>query len=222
MKCLSQEVVMKFPERHLLKHPFYQAWSAGKLTQDDLSVYARQYYHHVAAFPRYLSAMHSLCEDIEHRQVLLENLVDEERGSENHPELWLRFAEGLGQTREAVRSENLLPQTRALIDEFFKLSRSSYSEGLGALYAYEHQVPEIAATKIEGLKKFYGIEDERSVRFFEVHRRADVYHSQAIEDLVGSLSPFGQAKAREASRKAHQALWRFLDGMQEIAGIPAC
>src|SRR5260370_41888166 len=82
-------------EMSLLKHPFYQQWDAGTLAAQRLGNYAIQYYRHVEAFPRYLSALHSRCEDLETRQVLLENLIDEERGAENHPELWLRFAEAL-------------------------------------------------------------------------------------------------------------------------------
>src|SRR5215469_9668143 len=89
-------------ERSLLKHPFYQTWSAGGLTLERLRNYAAQYYRHVEAFPRYLSALHSRSEDLETRQALLENLIDEERGPENHPELWLRFAEGLGASRQSV------------------------------------------------------------------------------------------------------------------------
>ncbi len=74
---------------HLLKHPYYQKWNMGELTIPALQVYAQEYYHHVAAFPRYISAIHSRCSDIKNRQVLLANLIEEESGEENHPELWL-------------------------------------------------------------------------------------------------------------------------------------
>ena len=87
----------------LLDHPFYTAWSEGKLTKEALAEYAKQYYAHVRTFPVYLSATHSRCDDAEVRQLLLENLVDEESGADNHPELWLRFAEGLGVDRADVR-----------------------------------------------------------------------------------------------------------------------
>ena len=80
-------------ERHLLAHPFYQDWSAGRLSRETLREYAAQYYRHVEAFPRYLSAIHSRCDDLGTRQAILENLIDEERGAENHPELWLRFGD---------------------------------------------------------------------------------------------------------------------------------
>ena len=52
--------------------------------------------------PRYLSSIHSNCEQIKTRQLLLENLNEEEKGKENHPELWMRFAEGMGNSRNDV------------------------------------------------------------------------------------------------------------------------
>src|SRR5205814_9046585 len=83
-------------EKHLLKHPFYLAWTRGELSKDALTDYARQYYHHVAAFPTYVSAVHAKCDDQPTRKQLLDNLIDEEKGRPNHPQLWLTFAESLG------------------------------------------------------------------------------------------------------------------------------
>jgi pyrroloquinoline-quinone synthase len=34
-------------EYHLLKHPFYQAWTKGTLSREALQLYAEQYYQHV-------------------------------------------------------------------------------------------------------------------------------------------------------------------------------
>ncbi|PIP84260.1 MAG: dehydrogenase, partial [Elusimicrobia bacterium CG22_combo_CG10-13_8_21_14_all_63_91] len=65
-------------EKDLLSHPFYQAWSAGELTAEDLKFYAKQYYHLERNFPRLLSRVHSNCELPETRLALLENLIDEE------------------------------------------------------------------------------------------------------------------------------------------------
>ena len=144
---------------HLLKHPFYQAWSEGKLSKETLILYAKQYYHHVEAFPRYISSIHSQCNDIESRQVLLGNLTEEEKGEDNHPELWLRFAETLGASRQEVKNVDKLDNTKNLVDGYFKLARNSYAKGLGALYAYERQVPAVAESKISGLKAFYDIDN---------------------------------------------------------------
>ena len=81
----SKDLNEKLDEFHLLKHPFYIAWNKGELSLEIIRDYAEQYYHHVKAFPRYISATHSLCEDISKRKVLLENLQDEEKDGADHP-----------------------------------------------------------------------------------------------------------------------------------------
>lgn len=203
-------------ERNLLKHPFYQAWQRGELTLDDLRGYASQYWHHVLAFPQYVSAAHAICPSQPDRQELLENLIEEDRGEESHPELWLRFGEGVGATRAGIAASSPLPETEHLVDTFRDATmRRSFPEACAALYVYESQVPEIAKTKIAGLKAFYGIEDERSLQFFEVHIGADEIHAEVGAAMVRRHTD-GEP-AREAvlatARDCADALWGFLDGV---------
>ncbi|HEU4477609.1 MAG TPA: CADD family putative folate metabolism protein [Pyrinomonadaceae bacterium] len=207
--------VMEFS---MLKHPFYVAWTEGKLSKEILADYAKQYYAHVRAFPTYVSAVHSRCDDVALRQELLENLIEEEQGTENHPELWLRFAEGLGASRDEVSSAELLPSTSASVERLKRLTQSDdYRRGLAALYAYESQIPEVARTKREGLKSFYGIESERAVSFFRVHEDIDVLHQQTakqiLTDKCGTAGE--QLAAIDAARESSKALWSFLDGVCE-------
>src|SRR6266704_2382848 len=96
MKEYLDSIDNEIADKHLLKHPFYLAWTRGELSKEALADYARQYYHHVAAFPTYLSAVHAKCDDQATRKQLLNNLIDEEAGSPNHPDLWKKFADGLG------------------------------------------------------------------------------------------------------------------------------
>jgi len=203
-------------EYSMLKHPFYVAWTEGKLSKSVLAEYARQYYAHVRAFPTYVSGVHSRCDDLSARQQLLENLIEEERGEENHPELWLRFAEALGVSREDVRAAELLPSTKDSVRSFQTLTQTAdYREGLAALLAYESQIPEVAQTKREGLKNFYGIEDERSVAFFRVHESIDILHQQVEMQILEEQcqSPADQERAISSARDAAKALWGFLDGV---------
>jgi pyrroloquinoline-quinone synthase len=201
-------------EMNLLKHPFYLQWTYGKLPVSRLRNYAVQYYYHVAAFPRYLSGIHAACEDLLTRQALLENLIDEERGDENHPELWLRFVEALGVPREAVVASEALPATQALVDTFIELTKyQPLAAGLAAVYVYESQIPAVAEAKIDGLRRFYGITSERGLRFFRVHREADLYHARAIAQLIerNAESVQGKRMMLEAGRMALQAVWNMLD-----------
>src|SRR5436189_495641 len=137
--------------KHLLTHPFYLAWTRGELTVAALADYARQYYHQVAAFPSFLSAVHTRCDDQPTRRQLLDNLVDEEAGSPNHPELWLRFAEGLGVSKEDVQESQKWNETSNLIGTFRSVcSEGTTTEGLVALYAYESQIPAVSDSNIKG------------------------------------------------------------------------
>lgn len=203
--------------RHaMLSHPFYQCWNEGKLSRNTLAQYAKQYYAHVRAFPTYVSATHANCDDLATRQMLLENLIEEERGAENHPELWLRFAEGLGVNRNDVKQAELLDTTAESVSAIKQITRSeNYIEGVAALYAYESQIPEVARSKREGLKSFYGIEDDRSVAFFRVHEEADVDHRQMERSILSRQCESAEQRARalKAADTSAKALWHFLDGV---------
>lgn len=211
-----QQFDRQLNENHLLKHPFYQAWSTGKLSVDNLRTYACQYYHHVEAFPRYISATHSNCQLSQARKVLLENLNDEEgmNGLDSHPTLWLQFTKGLGLPEETVVNSTIFPETKQFINEFLSLSRTSYAEGLGALYAYERQIPQTAASKIMGLKQFYDIEDEATLKFFLVHLEADVEHAEATKTLIKELPMEDKMKAEKAAKKIAKLIWNMLSGIQ--------
>jgi pyrroloquinoline-quinone synthase len=203
-------------EYSMLKHPFYVAWTEGRLSKDVLAEYAKQYYAHVRAFPTYVSGVHSHCDDVAIRQELLENLIEEERGAENHPELWLRFAEGLGVAREEVKAAELLPATKDSVTQLQSLTQSDdYRKGLAALLAYEAQIPEVAQTKREGLNSFYGLADERAVSFFRVHESADVLHSRVEMNILKEQcqTRTQQDGAITAARASAKALWSFLDGV---------
>ncbi len=201
-------------ERSMLKHPFYQAWTAGTLTLERLQNYAVEYYPHVAAFPRYLSAIHSRCADMATRQALLENLIEEERGAENHPELWLHFAEAIGVSRERVVDAVPSYASASLVRAFTELAENGHvPSGLAALYAYESQIPAVATAKIDGLKRFYSITDERGLAFFAVHEKADVWHARTGAELIGRHCNGDNDRklAVNAADRALGALWSMLD-----------
>jgi len=201
--------------KHLLKHPFYLAWTRGKLSTEALTDYARQYYHHVAAFPTYLSAVHANCDDQFTRKQLLNNLIDEKAGSPNHPQLWIKFAEGLGVSEVDVRNTAKEPETQNLVDTFRSVcSGESTAEGLAALYAYESQIPAICESKIDGLKKHYGFIDPEHYRYFTVHLQADREHSAAERKMLGAYIHRENFESVRASvNHILEALWGMLSGV---------
>ncbi len=186
-------------EKHLLKHPFYLAWTRGELSKEALADYAQQYYHHVAAFPTYLSAVHAKCDDQVMRKQLLSNLIDEEAGSPNHPELWPKKQ----------------PETKSLIGIFRSVCRDgSTAEGLAALYAYESQIPAICESKIDGLKRHYGFNNPEHYRYFTVHIDADREHSAAEREMLGAYIDNRNLETVKASvNRVLDALLEMLSGV---------
>jgi pyrroloquinoline-quinone synthase len=222
MSSTSALIDSKVAERAMLSHPFYRAWTEGRLPLETLQSYARQYFHHVEAFPRAVSAVHSACPDRDGRRMLAENLAEEEgveAGKQDHASLWMMFACGLGESEQSIRGQQLNPETEALIDAFRRLSRKSYASGLGALYAYESQFPAVAAAKIEGLIDRYGIADEETLRFFRVHEAADVEHSSICRALLDRLPDGEREEAVAAGEELAGALWNFLSGVEANASI---
>lgn len=201
-------------ECDLLGHPFYRAWSAGELTRTDVKEYATEYYHHVAAFPTYLSALHSRLSDGALRRAVLRNLADEEIDGVAHSELWLDFAEGVGASRESVKAHTPLPEVRELIRTFRGFMESPAS-ALAACYAYESQVPRIAKEKGRTLAARYG-GNARTCRYFELHRLADQHHSQVWKrelEILLSADPTLAEEALAGAAAAARALWGALDGI---------
>jgi pyrroloquinoline-quinone synthase len=206
----------------LLCHPFYKAWSAGKLTRDDLRAYAEDYYPHVEAFPGYLAQLGVRLEEGELRRAVLANMTDEEGGEDSfgepersHSELWLDFVEGIGGSRVSRRRP--VGEVGKLIEWFQSVAREGTpEEALAAFYAYESQVPRVAQEKDRGLRELYGA-DEKTRGYFTLHTTADVYHAQVwrkqLERRV-TANPEIAKKALAAAESAAKALWAVLDGFE--------
>ena len=206
----------------LLCHPFYKAWAAGKLTRQDLREYAEAYYQHVAAFPTYLAELGIRLEDGDLRRAVLANMTDEKGGEDafgdpqsSHAELWLDFVEGMGGTR--LKKRPPISEIRGLVSHFHSVaSEGTPEEALAAFYAYESQVPRVAAEKDRGLRELYGA-DEKTRAYFTLHKTADIYHSQVWgKQLLKRVQtdPQTAEKALAAAENSAKALWKALDGVE--------
>lgn len=198
--------------RHLLKHPFYTAWSRGTLPMETLQDYAAQYYHFEVNFPRFVAGAYARLDRPEDRRVMLENLVDEEGRSPTHPELWVDFARAIG---APVRDRRPTPATRGLLRRYERNTvEGSAPSALGALYAYESQFPKVAAEKSRGLRDHYGVRSKAAHEFFRVHTFADVAHSAAERDLLARYLQGNRTAGPTAVRSVRESLaawWSFLD-----------
>lgn len=216
-----QQLDTRISRYDLLCHPFYKAWSAGKLTRDDLREYAQDYYHHVEAFPSYLAALGMRLEDGDLRRAVLANMCDEKgmerkgSGGVPHADLWLDFAEGMGSSRN-LEWHGPVPEIRQLMRYFHRVASEGLpEEALAAFYAYESQVPRIAVEKERGLREMYGA-DDKTCGYFTLHAEADVYHARVWRTLLEKCireRPESADAALDAAENAARMLWLALDGI---------
>lgn len=198
--------------KHMLSHPFYQAWTCGHLPKETLQEYALQYYYHVKAFPSYISSLIGRTEKVDVRASLLDNFLDEVGGNPNHMDLWRSFITALGITQEKLETTFAKPAVKNLIDTFQKIcTNEPIAAGVAALYCYEKQIPAVCQTKIDGLQKWYGMTDPKGYRYFSVHETADIEHSAAEFELLNTLvNPKNKEAVLQSSEKTLGALWDFL------------
>jgi pyrroloquinoline-quinone synthase len=208
-------------EKNLLKHPFYQDWQAGKLSREALQLYATQYYKHVEAFPKHLRVLAARTEG-PLRDIVRENLAEEENPCGPHPKLWRDFAAAVGVGEDDVTSCPALPGTQAVVRTFREICGDRpVAEAVAALYAYEAQVPEIAATKIDGLKKFYGVDQPESIAYFTVHEEADKAHRAAWRNWLEQHASGSEEEILATANEALDALWGALDAVHCKKAIAA-
>jgi len=201
-------------EKNLLKHPFYQDWQAGKLSRQALQLYAAQYYRHVEAFPKHLRVLAARTEG-PLRDTVMENLAEEENPTAPHPKLWRDFAAAVGVGEDDITCCPALPGTQAVVATFREICGDrTVAEAVAALYAYEAQVPEIAGTKIDGLRKFYGVEKPTALAYFTVHEEADKAHREAWRNWLNEHSDASSNDEVVATaNEALTALWGALDAV---------
>lgn len=210
---LLEKIDSAIAEKNLLKHPFYQDWQLGKLSREALQLYAAQYYRHVEAFPKHLRVLAARTEG-PIRDIILQNLEEEEDPSSPHPKLWRDFAATLGVNEEDITACPALPGTQAVVETFREIvGDRTVAEAIAALYAYEAQVPEIAVTKIDGLKKFYGVSSPKALAYFAVHEETDRAHRAAWRGWLEEHVEGDEAEIMATTHEALDALWGALDAV---------
>jgi len=210
---LLERIDAAIADKNLLKHPFYQDWQAGKLSRQSLQLYAAQYYQHVEEFPKHLRVLAERADE-SLKPVVLENLAEEENPAQPHPQLWRDFAAALGVSAEDITASPSLPGTQNVVHTFREIcANRPVAEAVAALYAYESQVPEIAATKIDGLNRFYGISDRKGTAYFSVHEEADKAHRSAWRNWLAENAVGNEEQILATANDALNALWGALDAV---------
>ena len=204
-------------EKHsLLKHPFYQMWSEGKLTIDHLKGYSKEYFQLVKAVPGFVENIASAAPADDR------NIGGNAKEEAEHVSPWIRFANSLGVDSTELQSYSGDEKSNAAFEALQKLSLSSFETAVAAMYAYEAELPKISRTKIDGLKKFYGLASKDATEYFEIHEEADVRHAQVWRNIIQRIPPERQDAAFNAAVESLKAQNLLLDSVQEKYVGMAC
>jgi pyrroloquinoline-quinone synthase len=190
----------------LLKHSFYQRWTNGTLTTDELRYYSNQYRHLVVALPQWLETAAL------EQPARAADLAAHAREESGHVALWDQFRRGIG-VSDASDPPN------AATSKVLGIGRALADQGLGAAaaWALEAQAPDVSRAKADGLARHYGIDAASGAAYFELHSTMDVAHRHELETVIDDLPAELQNRAVEAADAILAGLWDVLTSSERVA-----
>jgi len=169
-------------ERSLLKHPFYQMWSDGKLTQESLAGYSKEYFQLVKAVPLFMTPIIEKAQDS-----VVSELISNQQEESDHIKPWINFAGELGIYEDELVSYSGTSKTRKAVSDLNELM-NTYEGGACAMYVFEKEIPKISQTKLDGLKEFYGLTNDEATEYFKLHTEADIRHAASWKNILETSS----------------------------------
>ncbi|MDV3244807.1 MAG: iron-containing redox enzyme family protein [Nitrososphaerales archaeon] len=211
MNGLVKSIDAEIERRSLLKHPFYKMWSEGKLNLEHLAGYSKEYFQLVKAVPEMVKNIEAFVTDSSNRAVVSEILMEETQ----HVDLWAKFAGALGVSREILTSYPGTPKTNRSLSGLISLTKASFGEAVAAAYALESEQPTISRSKLDGLRRFYGMDSDDGTVYFRVHEEADVRHAAVWRDTLQDMNGGDEEKMLNAATTSLNTQNVMLDSVME-------
>lgn len=189
-EMLIHKIDAEIEKRSLLKHKFYVMWTEGKLSMDDLKGYSREYFQLVKRVPDYVgNLINNYKKDEQPKdQRLLSDITSVYSEEQDHISPWIDFSNGLGISSAELLQYEGNDKVIEHINNMKNLSSLSFEQGAATMYAFEKELPKISKSKIDGLKNFYGITDDKTINYFKIHEVADIRHAKIWENVLQAAS----------------------------------
>jgi len=211
-------------------HPFFRGIESGSVPKSVVQAWAKQFYPWLASVPIAMAERYSNCPiDVAldpYRRLILDQLLEEAGDphgkAPGHPELWLRFCEGLGLSRKEVLGEPQLPSTMVAIDDFLYTNRI-HPFYISAAGSSEPPNVELCARLLPAFRKHYGVGEDH-LEYYRLHVTADVEHSEWIGKIVAGFATTPEIRLRmwEQMLRGFSIHALLVDGVVgRVAGSPA-
>ena len=179
---IIQKIDEMIEEKSLLKHPFYQMWSDGKLTQESLAGYSKEYFQLVKTVPSFMTPI------IEKSpESVVSELVKNQQEESDHIKPWIAFAGELGISEDELISYSGTAKTQKAVSDLNQLM-DTFDGGACAMYVFEKEIPKISQTKLDGLAEFYGMTSHNATEYFKLHTEADIRHAASWRNILEKSS----------------------------------
>jgi pyrroloquinoline-quinone synthase len=205
MSSLIQRIDKMIEEQSLLKHKFYVMWSEGKLSMQSLNGYSKEYFQLVKAVPSFVDKV------MQKSPSELQSKIASNRDEESeHIEPWMKFASALGVSTNELQNYSGLDKTKQAVSNLSCLM-DSFEGGAAAMYALEQEIPKISLSKIDGLRKFYGLSEDDAIEYFRLHAEADIRHAALWRKILEKTSTSKEDDLAEIANKSLVAQNLLLD-----------
>ena len=208
---LIERIDYEIEKHSLLKHVFYQMWSEGKLTIDHLQGYSKEYFQLVKVVPKFVENIFNVIADPSLKRAVGQNLKEESE----HIEPWIMFSTAMGVQRNDLASYKGENETNMAVSSLSQLTERSLEEAVAAMYAYEKELPKISKSKIDGLKKFYGVQSNEATKYLEIHEEVDLRHSEVWKNILKTIPEEKQECALNAAISSLDAQNKLLDSVHK-------
>ncbi|EIJ65543.1 TENA/THI-4 family protein [Candidatus Nitrosopumilus salaria BD31] len=179
---IIKKIDQMIEERSLLKHPFYQMWSDGKLSKESLAGYSKEYFQLVKAVPSFMSPIIAKAPDS-----VSNELIENQQEESDHIKPWIAFASELGISEDELMTYPGTEKTRKAVSDLNELM-DTFDGGACAMYAFEKEIPKISQTKLDGLAEFYGMTSDEATEYFKLHTEADIRHAASWRNILEKSS----------------------------------
>lgn len=208
-----------------IHHPFNVLLNSGKANREQIQGWVANRYYYQIAIPIKDAAILSNCPDRAVRRSWVQRILDHDGHGEDAGgiESWLRLAEAVGLSRDAVDAQaEVLPGVRFAVDAYVNFARRAPWQEAICSSLTELFAPEIHKQRLAGWPSHYPWIDPGGLKYFQ--SRVNLARRDVEFGLKFTLQHFDtrplQDRALEILRFKLSVLWQMNDAMAVRYAVP--